>query len=312
MRHRGNTAPPVSGRSTASEPATGSATRSGKNGNYSAADMQLVQRILRTKDYYELLEIPKSSKEDDVKKAYKKLALKLHPDKNRAPGAEEAFKKLSKVVQCLTDEEKRHIYDQYGDEDRVPQQHRGHQQDFMTPEDLFAAFFGGHVNHGHGHRQQQHHHQQGGEQQFGGAHIMQMLPVILLVMITLVGNFASPSNQSRFSFTTTHQYKNERTSAALDVTYFVTDDFGEHYAEGTQRLAEFEREVEKYYVRNLHSECDIQEKTMHKKIMLAKRRNSQEELSKARKHPRPACKELDGIKRNHASIYRMAMYMNVY
>merc|ERR1719443_2329932 len=111
-----------------------------------------------------MMDLPRDATEEMVKKAYKKFALKLHPDKNKAPGAEEAFKKLSKSVQCLTDPDKKRVYDRYGDEDRIPQQQRQHyQQDFMTPEDLFAAFFGGgafpsqHHRQHHHHQSQQHH-----------------------------------------------------------------------------------------------------------------------------------------------------------
>lgn len=318
-RHRPSAATTVAGAGAASpspgSTSSGGGTRVGKDGRtYTTEQMQLVQRILRTKDYYAILELEKEADAEQVKRAYKKVALKLHPDKNKAPGAEEAFKKLSKAVQCLTDEEKKQVYDRYGDEERIPQQQRQHyQQDFMTPEDLFAAFFGG----GAFQTTHTHHHHAGNQGEGGGqvqrAHILQMLPVLLLIFLTLASNFATNSGSGRFSFTANSQYKVERNTASLDVPYYVTDDFPDHYAEGTKALAEFERQVEIYYVRNLHSECDYQEKTMYKKVMIAKRRGGQdEELKSARSHPRPACKEIEKIKRSHATIYRAAMYMGMY
>lgn len=56
---------------------------------------QLVTRIRSTKCYYEILSISKEASDDDIKKSYRKLALKLHPDKNCADGADEAFKGMS-------------------------------------------------------------------------------------------------------------------------------------------------------------------------------------------------------------------------
>ena len=54
--------------------------------------MLQVRNIRKTKDFYEILGIPKTASDDDIKRAYRKLALKLHPDKNQAKGADEAFK----------------------------------------------------------------------------------------------------------------------------------------------------------------------------------------------------------------------------
>ncbi len=51
-----------------------------------------VRNIRKTKDFYDILSIPKTATDDDIKRAYRKLALKLHPDKNQAKGADEAFK----------------------------------------------------------------------------------------------------------------------------------------------------------------------------------------------------------------------------
>jgi DnaJ-domain-containing protein 1 len=224
---------PESGQSSFSRESSGrsSGTRRNKEGKeYTAEQAQEVQRILRTKDYYTILSIPKDADDKSIQKAYKKLALKLHPDKNHSPGSEEAFKKLSKVFQCLQEADKRQVYDQYGDEDAMPQQRRQHyQQDFMTPEDLFAAFFGGgHVFHAGG-QQRQH---QGGEGEDGQgvqrAHLFQMLPVLLLVFLTLASNFASNNSAGRFSFTATPQYQHERQTESMGVAYYVTKDFELH------------------------------------------------------------------------------------
>ena len=59
-------------------------------------------RIKRCKDYYEVLCISKEANDEDLKKAYRKLALKFHPDKNHAPGATEAFKSKHSSFIMLT------------------------------------------------------------------------------------------------------------------------------------------------------------------------------------------------------------------
>eukprot|EP00794_Sanderia_malayensis_P000182 gene182-795_t len=68
------------------------------------------------KDYYSVLNVPKSASNDEIKKAYRKLALKFHPDKNKSPEAEEKFKEVAEAYEALIDPEKREIYDRYGEE----------------------------------------------------------------------------------------------------------------------------------------------------------------------------------------------------
>jgi len=68
------------------------------------------------KDYYQVLGVSRSSSEDEIKKAYRKLALKYHPDKNHTTGAEEKFKEIGEAYDVLSDPKKKQIYDQYGED----------------------------------------------------------------------------------------------------------------------------------------------------------------------------------------------------
>ncbi|CAA0823625.1 DNAJ heat shock family protein [Striga hermonthica] len=69
-------------------------------------------------DYYKLLQVDKNANDDDLKKAYRKLAMKWHPDKNpnNKKEAEAMFKQISEAYEVLSDAQKRAVYDQYGEE----------------------------------------------------------------------------------------------------------------------------------------------------------------------------------------------------
>src|SRR3989344_5813533 len=68
------------------------------------------------KDYYAILGLPKNASQEEIRRAYKKLAKKFHPDINREKGAEEKFKEVQHAYSVLGDEGKRRNYDQFGEQ----------------------------------------------------------------------------------------------------------------------------------------------------------------------------------------------------
>ena len=87
--------------------------------NYTAEQQQRAKDILsrKGKSHYNILGVNKNATEEEIKKAHRKLARFVHPDKNAAPEAEEAFKVLQKAYDVLSDKQKRANYDQFGDDD---------------------------------------------------------------------------------------------------------------------------------------------------------------------------------------------------
>ena len=99
------------------------------------------------RDYYEVLGLAKGASDDEIKKAYRKLSKKYHPDINKEADAEEKFKEVSEAYEVLSDENKRAQYDRFGHEGMNSQGGFGgggfQGGGFGGFEDIFSSFFGG-------------------------------------------------------------------------------------------------------------------------------------------------------------------------
>lgn len=190
------------------------------------------------------------------------MAVKLHPDKNSAPGAVDAFKKVKAAYECLSDDQKRAHYDRFGSEQEEAAQpppgaggfrrggmYGGGDQEF-TVEDLFAAFFGGqvpgarrrgpqfHQQHHYQQQQQQQHaqrqqHGQAQQNPFGG--LLFLLPFIAIFLFSAM---QSPGLDDPFSMTRTAVYSMERHTSLNTVRYFVMPQFARTYGRDSRQCTQ--------------------------------------------------------------------------
>ena len=102
------------------------------------------------RDYYEVLGVSRNASAEEIRKAYRKLARKYHPDVNKAPDAEEKFKEVKEAYEVLSDPQKRSNYDRFGHAD--PGEAAGAGSGFggfggagadFSFGDIFDMFFGG-------------------------------------------------------------------------------------------------------------------------------------------------------------------------
>ena len=111
--------------------------------------MPFVSKIMNNTEYYDRLGVSKDASQDEIKRAYRKMSKKYHPDINKEPAAEEKYKEVQEAYETLSDDQKRAAYDQYGPDGANGFGGQGGFGGFDGGagfggfEDIFSSFFGG-------------------------------------------------------------------------------------------------------------------------------------------------------------------------
>lgn len=237
--------------------------------NYTEEHVLLIRQVNKQKDYYAVLGVEKTCSVEEIRKAYRKLSLKVHPDKNKAPGAEEAFKKVSKAFKCLSEEDSRRQYDQTGlvDEFEYNQQHNVRQRrrrttndffdDEFDPDEIFRAFFGqanvfrtSHVYRTRNTGSQQ-------RTDGGGPNVLALLQLVPFLLIMLLAYL--PFSEPEYSLQRNYSYPIPRVTEQHEVQFFVkSPDFDRNYPIGTTARENFEENIVQEYKNLLGRYCHVE------------------------------------------------------
>ena len=241
-----------------------------KNSTESAgasSDDNICINLLKKKDYYDILGLSKNASQDEIKKAYKKQAIKFHPDKNHSNKAEECFKKVSEAYQTLSNPEKKQFYDKYGNEEefrnRYYQTHQHHYEDDIDPFDIFEMFFNGGININGRHfrrgRRNNNENNNRNQNQPRGKFfaLLQILPFILILLLSnlpdLFEYFKSPP---LYQFYKDYNYSQKRKTSINNVEYYIGNSFIKKYPKLKNIIESgIEENIEKDYLNFITEQC---------------------------------------------------------
>lgn len=247
--------------------------------DYSGEQVRLVREIRRNNsDCYSILGVDKSCSFEEIKRAYRKLSLKVHPDKNKAPGAEEAFKIVCNAFKCLSNEESRSHYDQvscrkakgfnYVDEYARKSRRRRTAASYDIYDDNFdsdeisGSFYYGTKNNVFQARQVHRAKtvpQRRGEQVFyKDVLFLIILLQILFIFLSLL-LFLFSSSEPQYSIRKTCTYRVPMVMEKHGVEYFVKSlDFDHRFPQGSDARHKIEENVLKSYKSLLRRNCNIE------------------------------------------------------
>ncbi|XP_050168313.1 dnaJ homolog subfamily C member 18 [Myiozetetes cayanensis] len=247
---------------------------------YTAEQLDGVRRIKRCRDYYEILGVGRDAGEEELKRAYRRLALKFHPDKNRAPGATEAFKAIGNAFAVLSNPEKRLRYDELGsDQEHISTgqaRHYNYYTEFeadITPEEIFNVFFGGHFPTGNihmfsnvardahyyprRHRTErawtQEQEEEDNRPQNSYSAFIQLMPVFIIIVVSVITQLMATNPPYSLFYKSSIGHVIIRETENLQVPYYVDRNFEKNY-QGAE-LQELEKTVEKDYIDYIQTSC---------------------------------------------------------
>lgn len=280
------------------------------------------------KDYYKTLGIQRDASDEEVKKAYRKLALKYHPDKNSAPNAEEKFKEIGEAYEVLSDKKKRDTFDRYGEDGLRPGGGSGSSrtttftsygygngdsrsyESNITPEEIFNMFFNGasgsfssrrwQSNQSHRqryhHSSSTHHHHQGEQPEVspGINLLVQLLPVLVLITLSLASYWLQ--TDPPYSLHATNKYTFRRQLEPYGISYYVKDDFEKQYR--SDDLRRVESQVFEDYLYELRNKCvrerNYKENMLHRAYYVYY--NNEKLVEEARNIKTPSCTQYEKIR----------------
>ncbi|KAL5230475.1 hypothetical protein ABZP36_029251 [Zizania latifolia] len=249
-------------------------------------NVRVVRDIRNNKDYYAILGVARSCSVEEVRKAYRKLSLKVHPDKNKAPGAEDAFKLVSKAFKCLSNNQSRKTYDQTGaiedhefnyqysnfTRQRAARQRKQarssfyNSEDALDPDKIFRSFYGTHDDLFHAQnaysargtarqqQQQRREHPMQGGLGINLTILMQLAGVLFFVLFAFI-----PVRQPEYSLKKTNYFAISKVTEKHGVEYFVSrQDFEQRFPRGSSSSDNLEHHVFRDYKGMLGRLCYVE------------------------------------------------------
>ena len=196
---------------------------------------KICKELMNKKDYYDILNISKDATPEQIKKGYKRQAIRFHPDKNHSKLSTECFKKISEAYQTLSDPEKKSFYDKYGNEqefkEKYFQRHHRYYQEEMDPFEAFNIFFGnGFFPGGRYHFRTDFEPNQGVNNINANSKLIQLIPLLFVLIIYILPNLTFLfESKPLYQFTRNSSYNYKRKTSRNGVEFYVGEKFIQKY-----------------------------------------------------------------------------------